>query len=98
MCMNGKKRVAVVTGANRGIGVETCRLLAGRGFKVVLASRDAAKGEAAARRLRDEGLDVECALLDVADEQSVRRFAQHLEKGLGRVDVLVNNPGIMIDG
>jgi NAD(P)-dependent dehydrogenase (short-subunit alcohol dehydrogenase family) len=98
MAMNGKGKVAVVTGANRGIGFETCRLLAGRGFKVVLGSRDAAKGEAAARRLRDEGLDVDGALLDVADEPSVRRFAHHLEKSLGRVDVLVNNAGIMIDG
>jgi len=96
--MNRTKRVAIVTGANRGIGFETCRQLARRGFKVVLAARDGAKGEPAARRLREEGLDVEFAPLDVTDDESVRRFARQLEKTHGRVDVLVNNAGIMIDG
>ena len=96
--MKTAKRVAVVTGANRGIGFETCRQLARRGFNVVLAARDGAKGEPAARRLREEGLDVDFAPLDVTDDESVRRFAQGLEKTHGRVDVLVNNAGIMLDG
>jgi NAD(P)-dependent dehydrogenase (short-subunit alcohol dehydrogenase family) len=96
--MNTTKRVAIVTGANRGIGFETCRQLARSGFKVVLAVRDGAKGEAAVLRLREERLDVESAPLDVADDESVRGFARHLEKTHGRVDVLVNNAGIMIDG
>ncbi len=92
------KKVAVVTGANRGIGFETCRQLAGRGMKVVLAARDEAKGRAAGQRLRDEGLDVDFARLDVSDDESVRLFARRLKQDPGRVDVLVNNAGIMIDG
>ncbi len=96
--MVGTKRIAVVTGANRGIGFETCRQLAKRGMKVVLAARDKDKGLTAAKRLRDEDLDVDFALLDVTDDESVRQFARHLKKTYTRVDVLVNNAGIMIDG
>ena len=91
------RKIAAVTGGNRGIGLETCRQLAKRGLKVVLAARDEAKGRAAAQRLRDEDLDVDPARLDVADDESVRRFAEFLRKTYGRVDVLVNNAGIMID-
>ncbi len=96
--MAGVKRVAIVTGGNRGIGFETCRQLAGQGFTVVLAARDEAKGRAAAERLRTEGLDVEFAPLDVADDASVSEFARLMKTTHGRVDVLINNAGIMIDG
>jgi len=90
-------KVAVVTGGNRGIGFETCRQLARRGMKVILASRDDDRGRAAAQRLRDEGLDVDPARLDVSDDESVSRFAELVRRTHGRVDVLVNNAGIMID-
>jgi len=93
-----KKKVAVVTGGNRGIGFETCRQLARSGLTVVLAARDAAKGRAAAEGLRQEGLDVESAPLDVADDVSVRELGGWMKTARGRVDVLVNNAGIMIDG
>lgn len=96
--MGPTRKVAVVTGANRGIGFETCRQLARHGMKVVLAARDVAKGRAAAQRLRDEGLDVDFVRLDVTDDESVRELARFVRKGSGRVDVLVNNAGIMIDG
>ena len=95
--MDTPKKIAVLTGGNRGIGFETCRQLAKRGMKVVLAARDEARGRAAAQRLRDEGLDVDPARLDVADDESVRQFAEFVRKAYGRVDVLVNNAGIMID-
>ncbi len=95
--MGPTKKIAVVTGANRGIGFETCRQLARRGMKVILAARDEAKGRAAAQRLRDEGLDVDFGRLDVADCDSVREFARFVRKEYGRVDVLVNNAGVMID-
>jgi len=97
MPMVPPRKIAVVTGGNRGIGFETCRQLATRGMKVVLAARDESKGRAAAQRLRDEDLDVDPARLDVADDESVRQFAEFLRKTHGRVDVLVNNAGIMID-
>lgn len=92
-------KVAVVTGANRGIGFEICRQLALAGFSVILAARDRDKGEAAARTLRaqGDGLDVTYRELDVADADSIRAFTADLDRAPGRVDVLVNNAGIMID-
>lgn len=78
----------VVTGASGGIGFETAKVLAERGAHVVLAVRSAEKGEAAAGRIRGS---VEVALLDVADLSSVRAFAA----GVGDVDVLVNNAGVL---
>jgi NAD(P)-dependent dehydrogenase (short-subunit alcohol dehydrogenase family) len=88
-------RVAVVTGANRGIGFEVCRQLGSLGMTVVLGSRDAALGDAAAGTLRDEGLDVVAHQLDVTDQQSVDALAGWLEANRGRLDVLINNAGVM---
>jgi len=91
-------RVAVVTGANRGIGFEICRQLARRGgMRVVLTARNEAKGGAAAQKLRSDGLDVDSHVLDVADEASIRALAGWLEATCKRCDVLVNNAGIMAD-
>jgi NAD(P)-dependent dehydrogenase (short-subunit alcohol dehydrogenase family) len=92
-----RKRVAIVTGANRGIGLEVCRQLAAAGQHVVLGSRNAAAAEAAARSLAAGGLDVEPHALDVTDEESVRALADHVERALGGADVLVNNAGLLLD-
>ncbi|MDT0318627.1 SDR family oxidoreductase [Streptomyces millisiae] len=89
--------VAVVTGANRGIGLEVVRQLAERGFTAVLGSRDAVKGEAAAVSLAEAGLSVVTHQLDVADSKSVTAFAQWLTAEYGRCDVLVNNAAILYD-
>ena len=89
----GDGRVAVVTGANRGIGLELVRQLAADGFCAILGSRDLAKGEAAAAPLRSDGLDVQARQLDVADDASVSGFAAELD----RLDVLVNNAAIHYD-
>jgi NAD(P)-dependent dehydrogenase (short-subunit alcohol dehydrogenase family) len=83
--------VALVTGANRGIGLEVCRQLASRGLRVILAARDQARGEAAARPLRDEGLDVEAEPLDITDAASIRAAARRVD-----VDVLINNAAVLI--
>jgi NAD(P)-dependent dehydrogenase (short-subunit alcohol dehydrogenase family) len=91
------RRVAVVTGANRGIGLEVCRRLAASGQHVVLGSRNATAGEAAARSLAAHGLDVEPHPLDVTDHESVRALADHVERALGGADVLVNNAGLLLD-
>jgi NAD(P)-dependent dehydrogenase (short-subunit alcohol dehydrogenase family) len=88
-------RIAVVTGGNRGMGLETCRQLTRRGARVVLTSRDPAKGEAAARRLQDENLDVRHYPLDVADDESIGRLAEFVRREFGRLDILVNNAGIV---
>ncbi len=81
--------VALVTGGNRGLGLEVCRQLASHGHEVILGSRDLAKGERAAAQI--DG--VRAIALDVADGESVERAAQELE----RVDVLVNNAAILYD-
>ncbi len=96
--MNALKKVAIVTGANRGLGFETCRQLAQRGLKVVLTSRNASKGKAAAEQLIQEGLDVTCHPLDVTDAASIERLRLFIVTEFGRLDVLVNNAGIFPDG
>jgi NAD(P)-dependent dehydrogenase (short-subunit alcohol dehydrogenase family) len=96
--MNLKQRVAVVTGANRGIGFEICRQLAQQGSHVILTSRDEAKGMAAWQKLADEGLDVRYHQLDVTDAESIRRLADFIGQEYGQLDILVNNAGIAIDG
>jgi NAD(P)-dependent dehydrogenase (short-subunit alcohol dehydrogenase family) len=87
--------VAVVTGANRGIGREVVRLLAADGYLAVLGSRDQGKGERAAAEIGLAG--VVARQLDVSDDDSVREAGQWIEESLGRADVLVNNAAILYD-
>jgi NAD(P)-dependent dehydrogenase (short-subunit alcohol dehydrogenase family) len=93
----GRGRVAVVTGANRGIGREVARQLAQRGDTVILGSRDLAKGERAAAELARGGAVTLPRQLDVSDQGSVDRLAAWLGDQYGRVDVLVNNAAINYD-
>jgi NAD(P)-dependent dehydrogenase (short-subunit alcohol dehydrogenase family) len=92
MTENG--RVALVSGGNRGIGLEICRQLAARGITVILGSRDEESGQTAAEKLSG---DVVVHQLDVADEKSVARLASFVEDEFGRLDILVNNAGIAND-
>ena len=89
--------VAVVTGANRGIGLEVSRQLAGLGYAVVLGSRDLARGEAAAADLDVGDRSVLACQLDVADDASVARAADFVTERFGRCDALVNNAAIHYD-
>lgn len=92
------RRVAVVTGANRGIGLEICRQLAQRDdLRVVLTSRDEDKGRSAVKQLGAAGHIVDCQQLDVTSERSVRLLADYLAETYSRCDVLVNNAGVMVD-
>ncbi len=91
------QRIAVVTGANRGIGFEICRQLAHLGMKVILTARDEEKGREAARMLQNDSLDVVFHVLDVTKEESIQRLAEWLERTFTRVDILVNNAGIFVD-
>jgi NAD(P)-dependent dehydrogenase (short-subunit alcohol dehydrogenase family) len=90
-----ERKVAVVTGGNRGMGLEACRQLARQGVRVILTSREPARGEPAAKRLCDEGLDVTFHQLDVTDEASIVRLTAFLGRGVGRLDILINNAGII---
>jgi NAD(P)-dependent dehydrogenase (short-subunit alcohol dehydrogenase family) len=92
-----ERRVAVVTGANKGIGLEIARQLAQRNTTVFIGARDVERGRAAAEKLRAEGLDARPLRLDVSDDASVAAAAAEVEKTAGRLDILVNNAGIAID-
>ena len=92
-----ERRIALVTGGNRGIGLEVCRQLADLGIRVILGSRDAAKGEAAAGDLKGSGLSVEPRQLDVASVQSIRECMNWIRNDVGRLDILVNNAGVMLE-
>jgi NAD(P)-dependent dehydrogenase (short-subunit alcohol dehydrogenase family) len=86
--------IALITGANKGIGYEVARVLGTQGMTVLVGSRDDARGVEAERTLRDLGIDAHHVSLDVADEASVARAAKQIEADHGRLDVLVNNAGI----
>ncbi len=86
-------KIALVTGANKGIGFETARQLGTQDMTVLIGARDDARGREAERVLRDGGVDAHFVPLDVTDEKSVRRAAEWIEAGYGRLDILVNNAG-----
>jgi NAD(P)-dependent dehydrogenase (short-subunit alcohol dehydrogenase family) len=86
--------IALITGANKGIGYATARLLGARGMTVLAAARDEALGLAAEAALRKEGADAHFVPLDVTDEASIRAAADRVEAEYGRLDVLINNAGI----
>ncbi|WFP78409.1 SDR family oxidoreductase [Mesorhizobium sp. WSM4906] len=89
-----KRKNALVTGANKGIGLETARRLAALGFKVWLGARDSKRGEAAAEALRSEGFDVEPLELDVTSDESVAAAVRTFAARTSSLDVLVNNAGV----
>lgn len=91
------QRVAIVTGANRGLGFETCRQLAQQGYQVVLTSRDAAKGQAAVQQLRQRGGKVIYHPLDVTSQESINQLRDFVVREFGRADVLVNNAALYLD-
>ena len=94
---NQDKKIALVTGANRGIGLETARQLAQQGIKVLIGARGEEKGREAETQLKGEGLDVEFVRLDVDDTATHESAARYIDEKYGVLDVLVNNAGIFLD-
>jgi NAD(P)-dependent dehydrogenase (short-subunit alcohol dehydrogenase family) len=93
------EKIAFITGANRGIGLETARGLGKQGITVLIGSRDKAKGDAAAAQLKKEGVaNVEAVQFDVANYEDHKRLAKLIKERFGRLDILVNNAGVSIDG
>jgi NAD(P)-dependent dehydrogenase (short-subunit alcohol dehydrogenase family) len=92
-----RPRIALVTGANKGIGFEICRQLARMKVCVLLAARDEQRGRAAAQSLRAEGLDVRAETLDVTDADQAHALARRIDAEHARCDILVNNAGVLLD-
>lgn len=92
-----KKPVALVSGGNRGMGLTTCKALSEHGFDVLLGSRDFSLGEQAASELASQGCSVLAVKLDVTSQADVDELVAFLHGRYGRLDVLVNNAGILID-
>jgi NAD(P)-dependent dehydrogenase (short-subunit alcohol dehydrogenase family) len=90
-------RVALVTGANRGIGLEVVRQLAAMGWCVILTARNEPNGRKAAEKLMEGGLDIRFYRLDVTETESIRRLADAVKVEPGRLDVLVNNAGVFME-
>ena len=86
--------ISLITGANKGIGYETARLLGAQGMTVLVAARDETRGKEAERTLREGGADARFVPLDVTDEKSIQLAAEWVDREYGRLDVLVNNAGI----
>lgn len=91
------KKIAIVTGANRGLGLGTSEALAQRGFKVIMAMRNPDKIQKQINALKVKDLDIVPMKLDVSQEKSINDFVEQIRREYGFVDVLVNNAGIMID-
>ncbi len=95
--MSHTKKVALVTGANKGLGLETARQLGRLGITVLLGARDALKGKQAAEHLRAEGLDARFIPLDVVEAGHIAAAAAVIESDFGKLDILINNAGVMIE-
>lgn len=91
------KRVALVTGGNRGIGKEIARQLAHKGLHVIIGCRSEEKGWQAVSELRSEGLELEVQAVDLQDPGSMDAMIDRIRQEHGRLDVLVNNAGIILD-
>jgi len=95
--MTDAKRIALVTGANKGIGLEIARQLAQSGVKIFMGARDLGRGRDAADELSKTGLDVEAVEIDLINETTISAAAEQIATSYGRLDILVNNAGI-VDG
>lgn len=92
-----EQKIALITGANKGLGFETARQLGRQNIKVLVGARDETRGQAAAEKLQAEGFEAEFILLDVSDEKTHEAAAKYVEGNYGKLDILVNNAGIVLE-
>jgi NAD(P)-dependent dehydrogenase (short-subunit alcohol dehydrogenase family) len=95
---NNDTAIALITGANAGIGFHLAQQLAQAGVRVLLGSRDPARGSSAAGELAAQGLEVDPVTLDVTDDNTIAAAAKHVAETYGRLDLLINNAAIVGDG
>lgn len=93
-----EQKIALITGANRGIGFETARQLGQLGIKVLVGARTEENGIEAEAKLKEEGFDAELVLLDVDNVKTHESAAKYVEETYGKLDILINNAGIWIEG
>ena len=92
-----QSRIALVTGANRGLGLETARQLAQIGHTVILSSRDEHDGRSAVEQLTSQGFKVEYLRLDVSDKTTIETAQKFIQDTFGHLDILINNAGVYLD-
>ena len=95
--MGTRSKIALITGANKGIGLEIARQLGRQGFTVLVGARDSGRGTAAVESLASEDIDARFVQIDVTDVQSINSAAKLIAAEFGKLDVLVNNAGIFIE-
>jgi len=91
------RKIALITGANKGIGLEMARQLGQENITVLVGARDLAKGKEAVKTLRGEGIDARPIEIDVTKGESIRKAAKDVEREFGRLDILINNAGVLLD-
>lgn len=95
--MMDTKKIVLISGANKGIGLETARQMGGKGFTILMGARDLVKGEQAAAQLRQDGVDARAVKLDVVSAGDIEAVTRQIGSEFGRLDVLVNNAGVMLE-
>ncbi|CAF3585993.1 unnamed protein product [Rotaria sp. Silwood1] len=90
--------IALITGGNKGIGFETARQLGEQGLTVLIAARDKTRGEEAVRMLENENIQAKWVELDVTRQETIDNAAQQVFNDYGRLDILINNAGIRLEG
>ncbi len=95
---SGENKVALITGANKGIGLEIARQLGVQGITILIGARDEKRGQEAAEKLHAEyNIDAHAVQLDVTNQSTIEAAAKHIESEFGKLDILVNNAGIAVD-
>jgi NAD(P)-dependent dehydrogenase (short-subunit alcohol dehydrogenase family) len=99
MTNNGfQGKVALITGANKGLGLEMSRQLGQQGLLTLIAARNLQAAQAAATTLKNEGLKAQAIELDVTDSAQIQAAVREIDKQFGKLDILINNAGVMLDG
>jgi NAD(P)-dependent dehydrogenase (short-subunit alcohol dehydrogenase family) len=97
MSQQGSEKVALITGANKGIGFEIARQLGGQGITILVGSRNHHQGEQAASALQAEGVKAQVLLLDITNQNTIDTAAVEVNRAFGKLDILVNNAGISLE-